>query len=65
MDVSQELNPGFALVLNNVIFDLSFGFVHSVLVGTVVFNWNLKTSFMLGKNLEKKIITYHGYLALC
>lgn len=38
MDVSQELNPGFALVLNNVIFDLSFGFVHSVLVGTVVFN---------------------------
>jgi len=64
MDVSQALNRGYALVLNNVIFYLSFDFVHSELVGTVVFNWNLKTSFMLGENLEKKII-YLGYLALC
>lgn len=38
MDVSQALNPGYALVLNNVIFYLSFDFVHSELVGTVAFN---------------------------
>jgi hypothetical protein len=58
MDVLKSYKTGYILVLNNVFFYLPFDFVHLELVGTIVLNCNVKTPFMLGENLERKIVTY-------
>lgn len=64
MDVSQVLNPGYALVLNNVIFDFSFDFVQLRISRNCSFYLKLENFFHAGWKSWEENNNISGILSL-